>query len=138
MIDRISCGRSLTETPLCEAADVDEQQLRDAFDEVFDQAIVFNGFADYMRDCDIYVCATGDSRTGIAPEHLRYRFTHCVRATVTTAVRRDLGGGARPFEEAQELADQLHGFLEPYEATLNAHRIPLAVRQTQLNARSSA
>ena len=67
-----------------------EQQLREAFDEVLDQAIVFHGFADYMRDYDIYIYATADPRTGIAPEHLRYRFTHCVRATVTTAVRRDV------------------------------------------------
>jgi hypothetical protein len=37
----------------------------------------------------------------------------------------DLRGGGRPFEEAQEVVDQLHGLLEHYEATLNAHRIPL-------------
>lgn len=69
---------------------VDEQQIRQAFDEVLDQALVFHGFADYMRDYDLYIYATADPRTGIEPEHLRYRFTHCVRATVTTAVRRDV------------------------------------------------
>jgi hypothetical protein len=37
----------------------------------------------------------------------------------------DLGEGGRPFENAQELADQLHGSLEHYEATLNAHGLPL-------------
>jgi hypothetical protein len=44
---------------------------------------------------------------------------------VAKGVVADLRGGGRPFEEAQELADQLHGFLEHYEATLNAYRIPL-------------
>lgn len=57
-----------------------------AFDEVFDQAVVFHGFADYMRDYDVIVYATADPRTGIRPEFLRYRFTMCVRADVTTAV----------------------------------------------------
>jgi hypothetical protein len=71
-------------------SDVDENDLRAAFDEVFDQALVFHGFADFMRDYDVYVYATSDPRTGVAPEHLRYRFTHCVRATVSTAVRPDV------------------------------------------------
>lgn len=69
---------------------VDEQQIRQAFDDVLDQALVFHGFADYMRDYELYIYATADPRTGIEPEHLRYRFTHCVRATVNTAVRRDV------------------------------------------------
>lgn len=69
---------------------MDEQQIRQAFDDVLDQALVFHGFADYMRDYELYVYATADRRTGVAPEHLRYRFTHCVRATANTAVRRDV------------------------------------------------
>ena len=69
---------------------VNRQELLAAFDDVFDQAIVFHGFAEHMRDYDIFIYATADPRTGIQPEHLRYRFTHCVRATATTAVRRDV------------------------------------------------
>jgi hypothetical protein len=69
---------------------VNEEELRRAFEEVFDQALLFHGYADYMRDYDLYLYATADPRTGIAPEHLRYRFTHCVRASVTSAVRRDV------------------------------------------------
>jgi hypothetical protein len=75
---------------LCQSVGVDESQLREAFSDVLDQAVVFHGFSDYLRDYDVYVYATADPRTGINPEHLRYRFTHCVRATVTTAVRRDV------------------------------------------------
>jgi hypothetical protein len=65
---------------------MDLTQIQAAFANAFDQAIVFHGFADYMRDYVIFVYATADSGTGIRPEHLRYRFSHCVLATVTTAV----------------------------------------------------
>jgi hypothetical protein len=66
--------------------EVDTSEIQAAFDDVFDQAIVFHGFADYMRDYEVFVYATADPRTGIRPEHLRYRFMHCVRATVTSAL----------------------------------------------------
>ncbi|MGH3327928.1 MAG: HalD/BesD family halogenase [Streptomycetales bacterium] len=69
---------------------MNRQEIAAAFEEVFDQAIVFHGFAEHMRDYDVFVYATADPRTGIVPEHLRYRFTQCVRATATTAVRRDV------------------------------------------------
>jgi hypothetical protein len=42
---------------------------------------------EYMRDYDIYIYATADPRTGIQPEHFRYRFKHCVMANATSAVR---------------------------------------------------
>jgi hypothetical protein len=65
---------------------VDVSEIQAAFDEVFDQAIVFHAFADYMRDYDVFIHATSDPRTGVPPAHLRYRFTHCVRATTTSAL----------------------------------------------------
>lgn len=65
---------------------VDSSEIQAAFDDVFDQALVFHGFADYMRDYEVFIYATADPRTGIHPEHLLFRFTHCVRAVVTTAV----------------------------------------------------
>jgi len=65
---------------------MDGLEIQAAFDEVSDQAIVFHGFADYMRDYDVFVYATADPRTGIAPKHLRYRFKHCVRASSTSAL----------------------------------------------------
>ncbi len=66
--------------------EVDSSGIQAAFDDVFDQVVVFHGFADYMRDYEVVIHATADPRTGIRPEHLRYRFTHCVRATVTSAL----------------------------------------------------
>jgi len=69
---------------------VDRAEIERAFNDVFDQALLFHGFAEHMRDYDVVIYATADPRTGIQPEHLRYRFTHCVRATTTTAVRPDV------------------------------------------------
>lgn len=92
--------------------DVDEIQA--AFDDVFDQAIVFHGFADYMRDYDIVIYATADPRTRIAPRHLRYRFTHCVRATVTSAVppevwKRSLDERLVDYEQGADLDGYVWG-----------------------------
>jgi len=44
---------------------MDLTQIQAAFANAFDQAIVFHGFADYMRDYVIFVYATADSGTGI-------------------------------------------------------------------------
>jgi hypothetical protein len=65
---------------------VDVTEVQAAFDDAFDQAMLYHGFADYMRDYEIFIYATADPRTGITPEHLRYRFKHCVRAVATTAL----------------------------------------------------
>jgi hypothetical protein len=61
-------------------------EIQAAFDDVSDQAVIFHGFADYMRDYEVFIYATADARTGIKPEHLRYRFKHCVRAEATSAL----------------------------------------------------
>ncbi len=93
---------------------VDSSQIQAAFDDVFDQALVFHGFADYMRDYDVFIYATADPRTGIQPEHLLYRFTHCVRATVTTAVspevwKRSLDERLVDYEQGRDLDGYVWG-----------------------------
>ncbi|MBE1875389.1 hypothetical protein [Myceligenerans pegani] len=93
---------------------MDRHQLQDAFDEIFDQALVFHGYVDYMRDYDLYIYATADPRTGIAPEHLRYRFTHCVRATATTTVRRDVWATSLGDEFTDHLAWERAGEPDGY------------------------
>jgi hypothetical protein len=65
---------------------VDKSEIEAAFVEVFDQAVTLHGFAEFMRDYDVYIYATADPRTGVRPDHLRYRFTHCVRASATSSV----------------------------------------------------
>lgn len=94
--------------------EVDTSEIQAAFDDVFDQAIVFHGFADYMRDYEVFIYATADPRAGIRPEHLRYRFTHCVRATVTTALspeiwRRSLDERLIDYEQGRELDGYVWG-----------------------------
>lgn len=65
-------------------------QIRQAFEDVFDQALLFHGFAAHMRDYDLYLYAAADPRTGLRPDHLRYRFVNCVRASVASSVARDV------------------------------------------------
>lgn len=69
---------------------VNVAEIREAFDQVFDHAIVFHGFADYMRDYDVFIHVSADPRIGVAPVDLRYRFKHCVSATVTTALTTEI------------------------------------------------
>lgn len=65
----------------------DEIQL--AFDDVFDQALIFHGFTDYMRDYELITYATADPSTGIQPSFDRYLFRCCVRANVSTTLTVD-------------------------------------------------
>lgn len=93
---------------------MDASQIQSAFDGVFDQAIVFHGFTEYMRDYEIFIYAAADPRTGIRPEHLRYRFTHCVRATVTTALsaeiwKRSLDERLIDYEQGRDLDGYVWG-----------------------------
>ncbi|GII55524.1 hypothetical protein Pth03_39130 [Planotetraspora thailandica] len=65
---------------------MDSEALQRALDDVFDQALVFHGFVDYMRDYEVIVYATADPSTGIQPAYLRYLFRYCVDARCQTAV----------------------------------------------------
>ncbi|GAA0411545.1 hypothetical protein GCM10009530_75080 [Microbispora corallina] len=55
-------------------------------DDVFDQALVFHGFADYVRDYEVIVHVAADPRTGVQPAYLRYLFRYCVEARCRTTV----------------------------------------------------
>jgi hypothetical protein len=95
-------------------SDVDTSEIQAAFDDVFDQAIIFHGFADYMRDYEVFIYATADPRTGVRPEHLRYRFKHCVRATVTSALspevwKRSMDERLVDYEQGRDLDGYVWG-----------------------------
>lgn len=95
-------------------SDVDTSEIQAAFDDVFDQAIIFHGFADYMRDYEVFIYATADPRSGIRPEHLRYRFKYCVRATVTSALspgvwKRSLDERLVHYEQGRDLDGYVWG-----------------------------
>lgn len=60
--------------------------MRAALDDVFDQALVFHGFTDYMRDYELITYSVADPKTGIAPSFDRYLFRCCVEATITSTL----------------------------------------------------
>ncbi|WP_422754973.1 HalD/BesD family halogenase [Micromonospora sp. WMMD708] len=65
---------------------MDPATLGRALDDVFDHALVYHAFTDYMRDYEVIVHLTADPRTGIAPTTLRYLFRYCVEARCRTSV----------------------------------------------------
>ncbi|MBO4164970.1 YxiG-like protein [Micromonospora antibiotica] len=65
---------------------MDLETLGRALDDVFDHALVYHGFTDYMRDYEAIVHVTADPRTEIAPTYLRYLFRYCVEAHCRTSV----------------------------------------------------
>lgn len=60
--------------------------MQRAFDEVFDQALLFHGYTDYMRDYELITHSVADPATGVPPGFDRYLFRYCVEALVTTTV----------------------------------------------------
>lgn len=93
---------------------VNAERISEALNDVFDQAIVYHGFTDYMRDYDVVIYATADPRTGIESEHVRYRFTNCVRATVTSAMPADVWSRSLDerlidYEQARDLDGYVWG-----------------------------
>lgn len=61
-------------------------EINAALRTVFDQAIVFHAFTDYMRDYEIVTYATAAPVSGISPRYERFLFRHCVQAHVVTTV----------------------------------------------------
>jgi hypothetical protein len=57
-----------------------------AFGDVFDHALLFHAFTDYMRDYEMVLYAAAAPSTGNPPEHLRYLFRYCVEANVESVV----------------------------------------------------
>jgi len=93
---------------------MDTPEIQAAFDDVFDQAVIFHGFAGYMRDYEVFIDATADPRTGTSPVHLRYRFRHCVRAAVENAVsketwKRSLDDRLTDYEQGRDLDGYVWG-----------------------------
>jgi hypothetical protein len=68
---------------------MDDATLQRSLDDVFDQAIVYHAFTDYMRDYEVITHSVADPRTEIRPTYDRYLFRYCVEARVTTAVTPD-------------------------------------------------
>jgi hypothetical protein len=65
---------------------VDLLEIQAAFEDVFDQALVFHCFTDYMRDYEMVLQLSADPRTGIPTEFVRFVLVNCVQANVATAL----------------------------------------------------
>jgi hypothetical protein len=91
---------------------MDAGMIRQALDEVFDQAIVYHAYTDYLRDYEVIVYAAASPRTDIPPAYLRYLFRCCVAADIRTALTP--GIWARSLDERlidPELAAGLDGYV---------------------------
>lgn len=62
------------------------EEIQQALDDVFDEAVVFHGFADYMRDYAMIVHVHAPAGSGREPRWLRHVFKHCVSAQVQTTL----------------------------------------------------
>ncbi|MBE3014888.1 hypothetical protein IL992_37810 [Microbispora sp. NEAU-D428] len=69
---------------------MDVPTLKQALDNVFDQALVYHAYTDYMRDYEMIVYLASDPVTGVPPMYLRYLFRCCVEVRTCTSVRRDV------------------------------------------------
>jgi hypothetical protein len=69
---------------------MDRDAIRRAFDDVFDQALIFHSFTDYMRDYEVITYSVADPRTGIQPAFDRYLFRYCVQADVKSTLTPDI------------------------------------------------
>ncbi len=93
---------------------MDAEAMQAAFDEVFDQAIVFHAFTDYMRDYEVVTYSVADPRTGIQPQYDRFIFRYCVEAEVKTTVtpetwRKSLDDGLLDHENGKDLDGYVWG-----------------------------
>ncbi|KPM56689.1 hypothetical protein ACG83_02015 [Frankia sp. R43] len=93
---------------------MDVVAIRRALDDVFDDAIVYHAFTDYMRDYEMIVYVGAEPRSAIPPTHLRYLFRHCVEVDVRTAVtsetwKRSLSDQLVDYETGKDLDGYVWG-----------------------------
>ena len=68
---------------------VNADEIDAALQDVFDQAIVFHSYTDYMRDYEIVTCSVAAPSTCIPPTYDRFLFRFCVETDVRSAVSID-------------------------------------------------
>jgi hypothetical protein len=93
---------------------VNGSEIQTALDDVFDQAIMFHSYTQYMRDYEIITYAEADPRTGIEPSYARYLFCYAVEAEVTTSIppgvwRRSLDERLIDYEQGKNLDGYVWG-----------------------------
>ncbi len=84
---------------------MDASDVQRLLDGLIDQAIVYHGFADYMRDYELYVYCVFRPQPDVTAETVRLVFKNCVVANAETALTGDIW--------ARSLDDQLLHWPEP-------------------------
>ncbi|GAB3270404.1 hypothetical protein GCM10027456_57480 [Kineosporia babensis] len=74
---------------------MDADEIEQALDDLFDQALVYHGYTDYMRDYEVVVQGSADPAAG--QNYRRYLFRNCPKVTVTSTVGPEVW--ARSLEE---------------------------------------
>jgi hypothetical protein len=71
---------------------VDESQLDEGLEELFDNELLHHGYTNYMRDYElvVYQSVDPDPRYGLVPRHLRLVFRMCTLAEIRSTVRPDV------------------------------------------------
>ncbi|WP_285599901.1 hypothetical protein [Kineosporia sp. NBRC 101731] len=75
---------------------VNADEIEQALDDLFDQALVYHGYTDYMRDYEVLVQGSADP--GAGQGYRRYLFRHCPKVSVTSTIGTDVW--ARSLDEA--------------------------------------
>lgn len=55
--------------------------------EMFDSALLYHGFVSYMRDYEMLIYQTADTRSGIPPRYLKFLFRICPEVQVQSRIR---------------------------------------------------
>ncbi len=87
---------------------MDAEDIGAALEDVFDQALVFHAFTDYMRDYEVITYSVADPITEIPPVYERFLFKLCVEAEIATTVspevwRRSVDDRLVDFEAGKDL-----------------------------------
>ncbi len=91
-----------------------DSEIQLALDDVFDQAVVFHAYTDYMRDYEVFTFAVSDPATGIPPSYDRYLFRLAVEVNTVTTVRpevwaRSLDDRLIDYEQGKDLDGYVWG-----------------------------
>ncbi|MCE0536312.1 hypothetical protein LWF15_12410 [Kineosporia rhizophila] len=65
-------------------------EIERALDDLFDHALVYHGYTDYMRDYELIVAVQGSAHGEAPQSYRRYLFRICPRVTVTSTVGQDV------------------------------------------------
>jgi hypothetical protein len=69
---------------------MDQDKLSARLEQMFDNALVYHGYTNYMRDYELIVYQSADPRSRIQPRYLRFLFIACPEASIRSAIRPEI------------------------------------------------